>query len=189
MKLHKLLIISLIIFASSCTSVIKIIYGIKDPKPENENSITEYIVKNNLNPDNVFVLDEKSHRKFSQNIGLPDFYVFNSEGISVIIESDKNCPAIAPEIIKMLNPNDNYNLDSDLNLKDIIINLRYLNGETAELSVTENYDFYIVIYWAKFIGKLNKKNVAVWENAAKNNNKAQIKTLKINMDIQEFWDL
>ncbi len=189
MKWPKLLIISLLIFASSCTSVIRIMYGIKNPKPENQNTITEYLFKNNLNTDNVFVLDEKSHKKTSKNIGLPDFYIFNSEGMSIIFDSDKNCPAIGPEIIEKLNLNDNYDLDTGLNLSDIIKNLRYLNGESAELSFSENYDFYIIIYWAKFIGKLNKKNVAVWENAANNNNEAQIKILKINMDIQEFWEI
>ncbi len=189
MHWSKVLIFTILIFLFSCSSGIKIIYGIKDPKTENESSITEYMKKNKMITDNVFVPDENTYKSITQKTGLPDFFVFDNRGKLIIIESDKKCPATGTEFLEKLNPANDYNTNDEINLSEVIENLHYLNGNLAELTVSGNYDFFLVIYWAKFIGKLNQKYVTVWENTAHSNNFAKIKTFKINMDPQKFWDL
>jgi len=39
-----------------------------------------------------------------------------------------------------------------------------------------------------WIGRLNKDHVKVWEADAKANMNCNIEIIKINMDIQEWWD-
>ena len=53
----------------------------------------------------------------------------------------------------------------------------------------EDYDFYVIMYWAKWTGRLNKTKIKDWiediDNANKNGFK--IKIIPINTDIQDFW--
>jgi hypothetical protein len=61
-----------------------------------------------------------------------------------------------------------------------------LNGNP--LGRLESADFYVLIYWSVWTGKLNKVHVKVWEDAARNNQKSNIKVLKVNLDFQDHWD-
>ena len=61
-----------------------------------------------------------------------------------------------------------------------------MNGNS--LKSPETADFYVLIYWAVWTGKLNKDHVKIWEDAAKNNKNAKVKVIKVNMDFQEHWD-
>jgi hypothetical protein len=49
-------------------------------------------------------------------------------------------------------------------------------------------DFYLLIYWTVWSGKLNKDHVKIWEELAMKNQKCNVQVLKVNMDIQSSWD-
>jgi hypothetical protein len=45
-----------------------------------------------------------------------------------------------------------------------------------------------LIYWTVWAGKLNKDHVKIWEDQARNNKNCKVKVIKVNMDMQEYWD-
>lgn len=53
--------------------------------------------------------------------------------------------------------------------------------------MSEEADLYVFIYWTRWIGKLNKDHVKIWEQQALNNSKTNIQVFKINMNFQEYW--
>ena len=52
-------------------------------------------------------------------------------------------------------------------------------------------DAFVLIYWAKYLGKLNKTKVYEWEQKVKllNDKGLNIKLIKVNLDYQKFWGI
>ena len=88
--------------------------------------------------------------------------------------------------IPRLNLTEKYNQpdSSDLNTK--LNKYRDFNGD--KLPPQEGADFYVLIYWTVWTGKLNKEKVKVWEDLARENKSSKIKVIKVNMDMQEYWE-
>jgi hypothetical protein len=56
------------------------------------------------------------------------------------------------------------------------------------MTLPNNADFYLLIYWNVWTGKLNKDHVKIWEDLARENKNCKIKVIKVNLDIQEYWE-
>jgi len=56
------------------------------------------------------------------------------------------------------------------------------------LSPIDKADFYVLIYWTTWTGRLNKDHVKIWEDSAYAKKQANIKVIKVNMDFQKNWD-
>jgi hypothetical protein len=67
------------------------------------------------------------------------------------------------------------------------LDLRGKSIENPEAIWRAAADFYVLIYWNVWTGKLNKDQEKVWEDAAQNNKNAKIKVIKVNLDLQEHW--
>ena len=54
-----------------------------------------------------------------------------------------------------------------------------------------DYDAYCLIYWAKYLGKLNKRKVFEWQSLAQEASEKglRVKVLLVNADYQSFWGL
>ena len=62
-----------------------------------------------------------------------------------------------------------------------------MRGGYIPAEIDKHYDYYLLIYWTVYIGKLNK-HYEVWDNLAKQNNKVKIKVINVNLDCQQYWD-
>ena len=63
------------------------------------------------------------------------------------------------------------------------------NGEKIKLEEFENYDFYLIMYWAKWAGRVNKTKMLDWEDSINKKNNLNIKTIKVTTDYMNFWEL
>ena len=100
-----------------------------------------------------------------------------------------SCQSILKKIfqfIPSLNIHDQYNQPDSANLKTELKKYRDLKGN--ELKSIESADFFVIIYWTVWTGKLNKDHVKIWEDLAKENKNAKIKVFKVNLDLQTLWD-
>jgi hypothetical protein len=52
----------------------------------------------------------------------------------------------------------------------------------------DSADFYLLIYYTSWSGRLNKDHVKIWEDQARNNTNAKIRVYKVNLDFQEYWE-
>ncbi|MNV19167.1 hypothetical protein D3C71_1100200 [compost metagenome] len=91
------------------------------------------------------------------------------------------------QFIPDLNLTNSYNKPDSTDLKGELAKFRDIKGKA--LGEVEKADFYILIYWAVWTGKLNKDHVKIWEDLAKNNKNCKVKVIKVNLDLQEYWGI
>ena len=178
----------ILVTLASCTPILKMAYGIKNPEVENKDSIIRYLDKKNMNSSNIYAYDFESFKiHLKDKNSIPDVYIYNSNGEYIPYGDDYACNASAFDFVSKLDKTIPYQTKDIRNLNTSIIGLTDLDGTNVEFNKSEKVDFYVLIYWTVYIGKLNKDHVKIWEEQANNNTKSNIKVLKINMDFQENW--
>lgn len=191
-QLAFLLITCTLILFTSCKLGIKIYYGIKKPKIENEKSIVNFAKKKGLDTDNIYCFSKNDwiwsveDAKFAKNI--PDIVVFDKTGKMIKYKEESQCNAKAFNFILSLKKDSSFEYDTLLVFQDISLKLNSLKGSNANIEQNETTDYYIFIFWTVYTGRLNKDHVREWEKDAKNNSNCRINVIKVNMDRQEWWD-
>ncbi len=176
------------ILGAGCTPAMKMIYGIRSPKVENHQSLTDYLRRKGLRTDNIYTVDADSYARMLELIdaGIPDVMVFDREGRFLPYGEDSACNAGAFEFLRTLDRTRQYTSKEAPRLHEIATLLRDMHGRPVNLP--EGSDFYVVIFWARWAGRLNKDHVKVWEESALRNPAADVAVLKVNMDMQQYWE-
>ena len=190
MKKRLIFILPLAILVSSCTPILKLYMGAKNPKNENEKSLTEYLERKGLRTDNLYALDIPDYQYLNKIVnGAPDIMIFTSDGRLIKYKPDSSCNASAFGFLESVSPEMEFDYIDSVSFEDCFSRLRDLNGNPVVVQKSEDIDFYLIIFWAKFLGRLNKDHVKIWEEQALNNPNAKIKVFKVSKDMQEWWDL
>lgn len=178
----------LIIFFTGCKAILMKMYGVKKPEIENAKSVIDYAIKIGLDTSNIVAIrNVDDFGKFYKR-GLPEGIIFDSSGDYIEYkQSDTSCNAGLFPFIKSLKKNESYRKSDEFNLKNELNLLSTLQGQPLK-PLYNDYDFLFLIFWVKWEGKLNKDHVLVWQNLAANNNNAKIKTILVNLDVQEYWE-
>lgn len=185
-KLSIILLLAALLF-SNCKFVMLKMYGIKKPKFETEKSIIRFAEKKHLRTNNIVTVNANDFLSILKQGGVPEVDIFDSEGQYIEYrKTDSSCNVGVFDFIPALHTNTQYNKTGKKNLANELIKFRDLNGNN--LSPIDKADFYLLIYWATWAGKLNKDHVKIWEDSAYANKNANIKVIKVNMDFQENWD-
>jgi hypothetical protein len=186
MKTKLILFFSVIVLAS-CKPILMKLYGIKNPDIETKKTITKKALKYKLDTSNIVTVNSQNFSKVMNSHGIPDGAIYDKNGAYIEYrQTDTSCNAGLFKFIPSLNLNDTYNKPDSSNLNSELSKFRDLNGNT--LKQIEPADFYVLIYWTVWTGKLNKNHVKIWEDLARNNKNCKIKVLKVNLDIQAYWD-
>lgn len=186
MKTNILLILSAIML-SGCNMVIKTMYGIKKPRIENKTSILKKADKLGLDTSNIVSVNGKDFLYVLKGKGIPDADIFDKNGRYIEYRlNDSSCNAGLFNFIPSLNVNTPYHQTDSNDLNTQLNKCRDLYGN--HLPPIEQADFYVLIYWTTWTGRLNKDHVKVWEEQANNNKQCRIKVIKVNLDFQEYWE-
>lgn len=181
------LLVFWLFFSIGCQTTMMKIYGIKDPDIENEKTITKKALKYNLDTSNIVTVNSDAFLFVLNGRGIPNGAIYDSNGKYIEYrQTDTSCNAGLFQFIPSLKLNDKYNQPDSADLKTELNKLRDLKGNT--LTQPEPADFYLLIYWTVWTGKLNKDHVKIWEDLARENKNCKIKVIKVNLDIQEYWD-
>jgi hypothetical protein len=170
---------------SSCTFLIKKMYRVKKPKLETVESLTKYLSKNKYDASKLILLkDPEAFKQFLKiNNGVPNAMFFNKRGEFVDFrKSPEDCNGKINEFIGSVEEINEASNENTLKLNEINQLLSNKIIETGEIT--------IVMTWAVYIGKLNKKKSFEWIELIK---QAQQKGVKINYyllncDILESWE-
>jgi len=167
-------------------TIMKKWYGIKKPDIENKISILKYSKKKGIDTTDIVAINVDAYT--SKLNGIPDIDIFDKNGKYIEYrQTDSSCNAGLFSFIPELKPDGIYKLSEKTDLGTELKKIRTLTGESYIIKDKSNYDFFLIIYWAVFTGRLNKNHVLVWEQEASNNKNAKIKVIKVNVDIQECW--
>lgn len=178
-------------FFQSCQTIAKRMYGIKNPKVENVASVEKYLTSIDLPVENnLFCKDMVAYQSVLHAFGrsLPEAILFNAAGKMVTYKKEKqDCNAGLFETIPGLTTNTNLQPVESSSIQKFITDL--VDRNNASIKEVPKADYILFINWAKYMGKLNKDHVKVWEELANKNQNAKIKVYKINMDIMESWNV
>ncbi len=181
------LIISIVLFVYSCRPVMLAMYGVKKPDIENPHSIIAKAVKFTLDTSNIVTVNEFDYLSVMNGQGIPDAKIFDSSGRYIEYRrSETDCNAGLFEFIPALSNENNYISTDSILLSSILEKCRDLYGN--KLKEKPEADFYVLIYWTVWTGKLNKDHVKIWETQAHENKKCKIAVIKVNLDLQQYWD-
>jgi hypothetical protein len=172
---------------SSCTPTLMLFYGIKQPGIENEQSIKKKAIKFGLDTSNIVTISSEDYAMFIDENGVPDAAIFDTQGSYIEYRStDTSCNAGLYDFIPNLNLNNEYVKPGGKNLESELLKFRDLKGHS--LATPNKADFYLLIHWTVWSGRLNKDHVKIWEDLAKENRNCVISIIKVNLDMQEYWD-
>ena len=182
--------IVIIVFLSinffGCQPIIMRIYGIKDPDIENEKTIVKKALKYGLDTANIFTVSNNNFLGVLNGQSIPDGAIFGRDGKYIEYrQTDTSCNAGLFKFISGLNLTDKYYQPEHLTLYQEFEKYRDLKGNI--INKIEPADYYLLVYWTVWTGKLNKNHVKVWEDLARKNTNCKIKVFKINLDIQKYW--
>lgn len=181
----------LVLSLGSCRFILLKMYGIKDPKIENRASITKKAMKFGLDTTNTVAVESTGYLNVLKKDlqGIPDAAIFDANGDYIEYrKTDTSCNAGLFAFIPELTLNGSYKKTGKTTLENELTKFRSLSGTNLAQNFTGKADFYVLIYWTVYIGKLNKDHVKAWEDLAINNKNCSIKVIKVNLDWQAWWD-
>lgn len=183
-----LLLFTFILCLSSCQTVMMKYYGASNPRIESNKTVVNYLQKKGLDTTNIYkIKDFKSFIAFSNDIMIPNGFFYNKNAYYVDYNATpKNCNANVGGFISDLK-NLNQQENKSKNLRDVI---HYIVDKSEDpLVFEEGYDVYILITWAKFVGKLNEEKAFQWVELIKKTDfdGLKVKYYLVNTDFQETW--
>ena len=185
--MRQLLVFAAILVLASCQPIMKAIYGIKKPDIENRESITKKALKFGLDTTNIVSVTSKDFPYVLKSTSIPNAAIYDINGKYIEYrQTDTSCNAGLFDFIPKLNVSGTYNKPDSSGLAEEWTKFRDLKGN--EMNLPNNADFYLLIYWNVWTGKLNKDHVKIWEDLARDNKNCKIKVIKVNLDIQEYWE-
>lgn len=176
-----------IFLMTGCKLILLKMNGIKNPDVENEKSIKKAALHYELDTTNIVTVNSAEFLTVFKSTALPDAAIYNSKGQYIEYRAtDTSCNAGLFEFIPNLRKDSVYAMPKKIPLKEELAKYRNLKGHV--LKSPDPADFYVLIYWTAWTGKLNKNHVKEWEDLAKQNKNCKIKVIKVNLDMQEWWE-
>ncbi len=171
---------------AGCSSILLTIYGIRNPRVETEASIKAAAKKYKLDTSNIAMVANSTALLGFLTDGIPNAAIYDSGGNYIEYRlTDSACNAGLFTFIPNLNPGGEYVKPDTLPLSRVLLNLRQPDSRPVTLSGPA--DFYILIFWSAWTGKLNKTHVKPWEDLVYDNPSSKIEVLKDSLDIPWFW--
>lgn len=185
------LLVVLILASYGCNKVLMYGYGIRNPKVENKKSLLEYLRSNHLDTSNNYALKDTAAlmEYLRSGIGAPEILFYDRNGFLMKYRDDKKCNGQNDSLISFLDPKHVIGVDSTRNIHAYLNQLRTLDGDVVELSEFNNMDYYLIIYWAKWLGKMNENKITEWEKSIAYKNNLKIKAIKLSTDYMNFWEI
>lgn len=186
--MRKMLVIGAAILGLvSCKAIAMKMNGMTDPQLETAQTIREKAHAFGMDTTNIVTVNSKDFPNELKRSGIPDALIYDRNGKYIEYRlTDTSCNAGLFQLIPDLKLNATYNQPDAISLDELWKKYLDLNGNT--LKAVEPSDFYVLIYWTAWSGKLNKDHVKVWEDLAKANTNCSIKVVKVNLDLQDHWE-
>ena len=184
-----LLFLGVLIFCFGCTPIIKLAYGFKQPKKINKEVVEKSIKKYGLNDyENYAISDSGFLKLISLSSSVNTFIIFDKNKKLVLQKDSFYCSSDSSTFIDYFNDSSRTILSNKITFQELGHFFRSLNGEKVHIELTNN-DYYIILTWANFAGKMNKKYTVEWAKKLKQRTDLKIDIKYLNIDPREFWDM
>jgi hypothetical protein len=198
MKTFIYLLISLSIsFLSSCQVIILGLVGMHKPSIETRTSIETFLSKKGQSITDVYAIDttlEEKLRSLPFKPGWPAGFrpiqirAYDKAGKPIMHWA--SCEGFLNNLktFDTVPPRNQVNLDSTLNLQMDLDRYFTLDGKPAQIKAEAGYDYYFIVYFAKYFYRMSKTSFAEVEKYQKSHPELRIKVYKINVDVLDWWN-
>lgn len=164
------------------------INGVSKPKFVTEDQVVKFLKEKSIPVDgNLFVCKDSSSI-FSMILkiqALPSVNFFNNNG-DLLYYAETSCTGKAKECAESLTKSSLNRVDPSYNLSDVI---KLTKPEPSNFIFRPaDYDYTVVLYWATYLGTLNKHAFEIADELKKKDS-LRIKIVYVNLDFQEFWGM
>ena len=175
---------------NSCTPIIMMVSGIKNPSPKTNEEIKAKALDCQIAPENTFFIHEDY--LFTQYTrGANETQFFDKNGVAVNLDlagEDPRCHNNVLGLIKGLGKVTYAVRDSALRLEEIIRNAIHIDQYTQP-KLDSDADYYFVQFWNTFSGKArNEKHIALIRKTIQENPRVKIQLILINNDLRTGVD-
>lgn len=182
----------LTLFLQSCRPVQSVFLGIRDPKVKTEKQLLKYATRKGLQTDNNFSLrDSLTFEKYFYTItsGKSSMaVVYDREGKMLYRYDTTGCPGPYLQYLQSICTN-KQETQADSLFTDRMNDLVPFSATTNKVINTGDYDYTIVLYWARFLGMMNKKHARNYEQILQQNHGCKIQYIKVSLDPRDFWKM
>lgn len=168
---------------------------LRDPKVETTHSIKAFQLKHDFSTENSLIIlaDTTDAVKKLFSGMAAGYYIFDKDGDQVCYNASAACQGVQFRQLLANNTDSFRSCKNDtVNLARILSRTCDLNGQPVEKAQLRPADYYVVAYWAKFLGGKRgyEDNIAWMEHEIKKSKPPPKFTfIKINTDLQERWGL
>lgn len=191
--MKKFALFSLLLITISCTITRNASIEFKE---ENTVTLTEFLDAKETDYEKEDVAVLKDFRTFisyndSSKLVAPEAYFFNKEGYRVVNNfKGTRCALVISNIDKI---NSAPIEEKKEHISDWIKDFSFLSDNSTHTNPDDDYDVYVILSWAKFAdhiakGSINETTLR-WYKSLKENPDLKIKTILLNIDVQESWAL
>jgi hypothetical protein len=181
----------------SCKKILLMQYGVKQPRLENYASLNTYLEKNGIKGLSIYALKDTAAlmTQYKKKWRMPEAYFYNKNGYFVPYkQTAKSCNAGVSPFLDSVGNFNKLPFDATKNIAELLPDIIELNKDNKANSVASlpESDVYVVMNWAKYIGKLNKDKIWDWlDHIQKNRDKIPLKitVILLNFDYQETWGI
>jgi hypothetical protein len=172
--------------------------GLRMPKVEDKASIFKMLKRLHQDTNDVYTIDSLLFEKFRKERFKPN-WANGFRPVQIRVYSHNGYPvmqwALCEGFLKDLKtfdsvpPRNNHGLNTSLKLQDDLSQYFMLSGKPANIIAQEGFDYYIIIYFAKYFPKWSKESFRQVMNYLNKHKELRIKVYKIDVDVQEFWNV
>jgi len=169
-------------------------YGIHQPQICTSSGIYKFLTKKNAQNVLSFACrDTVEHNKFMSKISFPEAHFFDGSGFYISYKpSSKICNSGVDSFIYELK-HQKGNSDTSFNINYILLGKVNLeNHKEYNLTNLPKSDFFVVLIYTEYLGKLNDIKTFNWLaniDKVNQNHEIQITPIMISADYFDFWGI
>jgi hypothetical protein len=182
-------LVSILAGLNSCKSILMEVNRVSKPAIETKESIQSYLSMNSCTfYDSLFIAKDSTSffQLVKMVVGFPSVDFFNSNGELLEYSTTGDCTGKADNFAVNLKPDSNYRIDSSYLLKEVMDKIKGIQGMSNMSG--RKFDFTVLIYWAKYLGNVNKNALDVMKTI-QYNKKIRSRIYLINLDFQNDWGM
>lgn len=192
---NNLIVLLLALSFTSCRKLMRISYGMKQPKIESNASINEYLQKINIVTENVFYIDSAYSYGFWKDttrfMNLPDVEIYNGNGELIKRLGRDECSGVFSKMMSETRYHDLKPIIIEPKVLDTaLIAFRRFDGVKVTSKDFKKDEIIVCITFMKAFGKLSLNSLNYWTTDLKKNPDAdKIKILYIAFDPHKSWGI
>jgi hypothetical protein len=175
-----------------CVPLVKLHYGITEPKPETSESLIKFLRKHHYPVTNFYIFKDSTgylsmlrNPVFKKN--LLTTMIIDKDFHKITIDT-VHCQWSGGYFVNRLKKDTIYQLEPLLDVEKLLSMLILFPDSSIKIPVKGEFDFLVINTWGKFIGKVNERLFATIP-AAENRKDLRIIIVNLNIDLQKSWKL